>query len=386
MKILFIESGTIGGGSFESLYQTVKLLKINHYEVYIICFNKTGYNKKWENLGATVFQLNDYILSVKNRNGFFRFIRFLYKVLLQKDLISLRLVLRIFHQKSLKDITWIIKTNKISNIYLNNQIQRDIGFLLLKKKLNTKIISHLRSTRPKHFSKSMADYSNSIVDVFISNSKYCLEFWLSSGIKRNKMVLLKNFIEIPEKPLTKSFCKINENFRVGVLANYSSEKGYSFLFKTIQNILDINKSFKFVIGGTGVEENFELKKYKIPKENITFLGYVKNKNKFFQKIDVLVVPSKKETFGRVILEAGLYHIPVIASKVGGIPEVIINDETGILVEYGDINSLKNGLLKLKNDLRYSQRLANKAYLRINNKFSAKLFANRMEFIIKEFYN
>jgi glycosyltransferase involved in cell wall biosynthesis len=65
--------------------------------------------------------------------------------------------------------------------------------------------------------------------------------------------------------------------------------------------------------------------------------------------DVFVLPSRTEAFPYVPLEAGLAQLPVVASKVGGIPEIITNRKNGLLVNPGDIYELKSTIKELLED-------------------------------------
>ncbi len=64
---------------------------------------------------------------------------------------------------------------------------------------------------------------------------------------------------------------------------------------------------------------------------VRFLGYVDDIKDFFSKIDLLPVPSNHEPFGYINIEAGRYGIPVIGRRVGGIPEIVEDNKTGLLI-------------------------------------------------------
>ena len=66
-------------------------------------------------------------------------------------------------------------------------------------------------------------------------------------------------------------------------------------------------------------------------DSVRFVGHVDDVQYFFSKIDLLVVPSHYEPFGYINIEAGRHGIPVIGTRVGGIPEIIEDDRTGLLI-------------------------------------------------------
>ena len=85
-----------------------------------------------------------------------------------------------------------------------------------------------------------------------------------------------------------------------------------------------------MIGGDGHLE-YSLKKLSINNNNIKFVGNVINPFDFIKKLDILVVPSIREPLGIVNIEAGFCKIPVIATKIDGIPEVVKNNYSGVLI-------------------------------------------------------
>jgi len=81
----------------------------------------------------------------------------------------------------------------------------------------------------------------------------------------------------------------------------------------------------------------------------TFVGWVEDPDAAFSGIDILVVPSLNEAVGRVILEAAVRGIPSVAARVGGIPEVVCDGQTGLLVRSRDVQGFADSVLRLLKD-------------------------------------
>lgn len=77
---------------------------------------------------------------------------------------------------------------------------------------------------------------------------------------------------------------------------------------------------------------------------------------FYDAIDIFAMPSRTDSFGIVYLEAWANGKPVIAARAGGVPEVVIHGEAGLLVEFGDISALERSISKLLDDRAYAARL------------------------------
>ena len=157
-------------------------------------------------------------------------------------------------------------------------------------------------------------------------------------------------------------------------------KLFCFKLKKIITLLSKLKNFNnlnFFIAGQGqnVIEDM-LDQY----ENIKFLGYVKNMNELYQKVDLAIVTSYFETFGYSVLEPQSYGVPVIAFDIIGPRDIIIDSKTGFLVKKNNefankVQSFSNNTVKLlhRKDI----------FNLINNKFSKKKILDRMN---KELFN
>ena len=92
--------------------------------------------------------------------------------------------------------------------------------------------------------------------------------------------------------------------------------------------------------------------------------------------DVVVIPSiADESFGYVYPEASLFKKPVIASKIGGLKEIINNNYDGYLVSVDNYKSFSISILKLINNKNLAKLITSRSYKKVKNKFSAKLMSN-----------
>jgi len=92
---------------------------------------------------------------------------------------------------------------------------------------------------------------------------------------------------------------------------------------------------------------------------------------YLEHAKAFCLPSRAEPFGIAILEAGAYRLPVVASRVGGIPEIVVDGETGLLVEPDDVRALAAALGRVLCDTDLARDLGERLYRRVITDFSWK---------------
>jgi len=169
------------------------------------------------------------------------------------------------------------------------------------------------------------------------------------------------------------------------VAELHERKGLKFLIKSIPGVVEKYPNTKLVIVGDGpARENLKslIKKLKMEK-HVILLGRRSDVPQILKSSNIFALPSRREAFGLVNLEAMITPLPVIATKVGGIPEIIEDGKTGILIEAENSEAFTQALTKLisKPDLR--KKYAQAGYIRAKETFSAEKMAEQYEKIYSE---
>jgi glycosyltransferase involved in cell wall biosynthesis len=143
----------------------------------------------------------------------------------------------------------------------------------------------------------------------------------------------------------------NEPLIVGLACRLAHEKGIDLFAKTAAIILKQHQDVRFRVAGDGDQKTaFEdlLRELKI-SSSVKVLGRVEDMPKFFSSIDVLISSSRSEGFPMGLLEAMASRVPIVATSVGEVPQIVKNNETGILVPAGDVDALAAGTIALLTD-------------------------------------
>jgi len=201
-------------------------------------------------------------------------------------------------------------------------------------------------------------------------------------ITKNKLTLIYNGI----KPIY--FLNRNEareyfkdkikdnNLVIGTISELHKNKGLKYAIKSFHQLTKEHKNIKFIIIGEGEEREYlekKIKKYNL--ENSVFLvGEIKEASQYLKAFDIFLLSSLKEGLPFVLLEAGLAKLPVVTTKVGGIPEIIKNDFSGILVGKKENDKIKDVLEQLIVNQEKRRQLGENLNMTIKNKSSfGKMF-------------
>mgnify|MGYP001608529635 FL=1 len=191
---------------------------------------------------------------------------------------------------------------------------------------------------------------------------------------------LLRFTDEDRKKIKEQLFLARENTLIIIsIAELHERKGLRYLIEAIPKIVKKFPNIKLVIVGEGPDrQNLEKLIEKLDIENHTILiGRQKEIPKLLKSSDIFVLPSRREAFGFVLLEAMITELPVIGSKVGGIPE-IINNKNGLMVESENSKKLTNVLLDLVSHPDKRQKLAQAGHKTVLEKFDAKKMAKEYE--------
>ena len=95
-------------------------------------------------------------------------------------------------------------------------------------------------------------------------------------------------------------------------------------------------------------------------KNITFVGFVNNVNDYIATFEIFLFPSRNEGLGSILLDVMNNNVPIVASNVGGIPDIITDKQNGILFDITDIDNLEKIILDLYADRKKRELLVKNA--------------------------
>jgi glycosyltransferase involved in cell wall biosynthesis len=164
-------------------------------------------------------------------------------------------------------------------------------------------------------------------------------------------------------------------FIVGMLGRLDPQKGQEEFIRAIPNILIHQSDLHFVVAGDETPDQAGYKKFLVDltgelkiTEHIQFLPFTNAVPEFLSAIDLFVMPSHSETFGFVLVEAMAMGKPIVATNAGGVPEIITDGITGLLVPPQNVQALTDALLKMLKNPPLRSSLSEKGRIESNARF------------------
>lgn len=242
----------------------------------------------------------------------------------------------------------LMRKERIHIVHTLNFTANAWGRLAAKFAKVPKIIAHERGTAwTENATMRRVDrYLEPITDLWLANSQ-AAETMLTQhiGISSQHIQVIPNGLPEPKvSPQAQNSLRGSleigpEEPILGTIGRLDTPKGHMFLLRSIPTIWESIPGAHFVIIGKGPLESAlrdEAERLGVLKsKQVHFLGFVMDAPQKMHNLDLLIHPSIWESFGNVIIEASLASVPVIASNVDGIPEIIINGETGALIDCHD---------------------------------------------------
>lgn len=203
-------------------------------------------------------------------------------------------------------------------------------------------------------------------DIITAISYFLANRAIRLGVDEKNIYVIPNGVDFSKIP--KNIEKTKN--RVVCVARLSWEKGIDYLVKAWKEVINQIPEAKLVLIGDGNKrkEIEQLIKDLELKDSISLKGAFSHEDTLLEisKSEVFVCPSLAEGLGIVFIESQACHVPVIGTKVGGIPDIISNNENGLLIEPKNSKQITDGIIKLLNDENLRNRFienANKSVLK-----------------------
>lgn len=258
-------------------------------------------------------------------------------------------------------------------------------FALLARALGVPVIFHLHGSEMKTFVSRQPKIARRLIawvlsrqSVVVVLSQSWADYVLSISPEA-RVQILPNYVSLPD--LSTKYEPIANKVRLLFLGLVGTRKGVYDLLPAFQKAFGSCNGLELTIGGNGEVERAQALAQELGvAEHVCFAGWVSGDDKLrlLQEADIYVLPSYNEGLPVSILEAMSWGVPVISTRVGGIPELINQGQDGLLIDAGDCEGLAKAILQLAESASVRRAMGATARNRVVTGFSKAVVLPELE--------
>lgn len=303
-----------------------------------------------------------------------------------------RMPINISTQEAILEIEHLLRKHNIGVVIVNTLVS--MPAILAARKLGLPVItwvhgildpvsargiaSNISFERQLYLDRMLLSLSNEVVYCSDWTKRYYDSYIDTPGVTINNWTIEKSKVESPE-----GTCKFV------CLNTFDKYKGVETLVEAAKIVKMKGYEFELDIYGDGAEVVKKALNDKIKENNldehIKLKGRVVDTSKVYEESSCLVQPSYLESFGLTVIEAMAHSRPVIVAKSGGPENIVIDGETGYLVEKNDANAIADKMISIILNPEKNKKLGTSAFENYSKKYDGKLSIGQFENIIRALY-
>lgn len=244
-------------------------------------------------------------------------------------------------------------------------------------------VCHIRAVTPAGIGRGRRRFLNRNVGLFVANSEYTKNEWVKAGIEEEKIEVVYNAcpkVSAAGREREQYSAGGDREILIGTIGRLVSWKRQRDLLSALAKLKTLaNERVSAIFAGEGeMRSSLEASAVQLGiSDQVRFFGYRNDILSLMAGLDIVVIPSDKEPFGRTAIEAMTLGIPVIGAASGGLPEIIIHGHNGLLYPTGNTDQLARQLAQLINHPEYRRALGKNAREDVNKRFTIDQYVNNM---------
>jgi len=218
------------------------------------------------------------------------------------------------------------------------------GGLQIKSVVTRRLINPIKT-------RSYKKYNYPKIEKIICISNAVKKVIEPSIADNSRLTVIHSSIKTSRKAIQHKNEVQSKDFVIGYVAAFTEEKDHNTFLSTAKHLLQEYPeiSFRFLLIGDGPLLKNIQRASEIIQKHIKFTGFVEDVDSAYLEMNLLLHTSKSEALGTSILDAMKFGLPIISTKVGGIPEIVKEDKNGYLFNIGDYQSMGNQIYKIATD-------------------------------------
>jgi lipopolysaccharide heptosyltransferase II len=291
------------------------------------------------------------------------------------------------HKKSLFSIiscigrlTQIIRSERPDVVHARSRVPAWIAYFACRK-TQTALVTTCHGYYRKHFFSYPMGWAKRVIVLSNVIARHMIDDF---DVPHERIVLIPRSVDMERFKYVSPQDKRKEEFNVGIVGRITPLKGHLHFVKAMARIARQVPQLKVWIVGDApgskqaYKEEVEILVRRLGLWHSTqFLGRQRDMPAVMQQLDALVLATTtQEAFGRVIIEAQAAGVPVVATRVGGVVDIITDGHNGLLVPPADPKAIAEALMGIYKDVKFASLLAENAYKKAKEKYTLELMVKR----------
>jgi lipopolysaccharide heptosyltransferase II len=294
-----------------------------------------------------------------------------YKLLVNKK--NFLVMLKAAHK-----LAEIIKKEKIDIVHARSRVPAWVAFFACRR-TQAVFITTCHGYYSKHFFSRVMGWGKTVIAISEVIGQHMVQDF---GVPSHHVRIIPRSVDTSRFNVPRPTKGVHDPLIVTMIGRITPLKGHPYFLKAMAQVIRTLPNLKVQLIGDAAEKRSGYKEELLLltkrlgiSGNVEFLGNRRDIPQLLAKSNCLVLSTiTQEAFGRVILEAQASGVPVVATKVGGVSEIIDNERTGLLVAPKDVSAMAEAVLRVLKEREFAASLVIEAKKKIENRYTLKHMA------------
>ncbi len=294
---------------------------------------------------------------------------------------------------SIAKLTRFLKENKFDVVNTHSGVDSWIGGIAAKFSAAPLLIRTRHLNIP--LKRSPLNFVHYLPDMYITCGENMRNNLINNcGFPEKKVVSIPtgvnaDFFSEAKKPELKLKYGIGRDSQVITYVGiFRAVKGHEVTLKAVRSVINSFPNAKFFLVGDGPDKKLleDMAKTLGVSDNVIFPGFIDNVSEIYSFSDVSILSSWSEGLPQSMLQAMASGVPIVASNVGGVPEVVTHEKTGLLIEAGDHQALAENIIRILSSPDLASEMSARARNLMVNEHSANNMIDKTEELYRTLMN
>lgn len=292
--------------------------------------------------------------------------------------------------KLIPKLAQIINQEEIEIVHARSRVPAWIAYFACRR-TKAIFVTTCHGYYKKHFFSAVMGWAKKVIVLSNVIARRMIEDF---SVPHERIRLVPRSVDLEKFKYRDPKSKRSEEFNVGIIGRITPLKGHLHFIKAMARIARLVPRLKiWIIGDAPASKEAYKEELQILVRRLglwhctEFLGTQRDIPGILENLDLVVLATTtQEAFGRVVIEAQAAGVPVVATKVGGVIDIIEDGKNGLLVPPADAKSMADAVMRIFKDPQFARELAENAYIKVKEKYNLELMVKNTLDVYREVLN